>query len=108
MEIGIDIIEIERIEKAMKTHAFLKKVYSENERQWLAGKAAQSWAGVFAAKEALVKAGGGVLSDYEIGHEVSGKPIVKSAKGEFSISISHCEKYATAIAILQLTVNSEK
>ena len=100
MEIGVDIIEVARIERAIRDEKFVLKVYSEGEREWLRGKAAQSYAGIYAAKEALVKAGGGVLSDYEIGHEESGKPIVISNRGEFKVSISHCEGYATAMAVL--------
>jgi phosphopantetheine--protein transferase-like protein len=100
VEVGIDIIEIDRIIEAMKNEKFVLKVFTENEREWLRGKSPQSYAGIFAAKEALVKAGGGVLSDYEIGHEESGKPIAEAkCPGEFKISISHCESYATAVAI---------
>ena len=100
MEIGIDIIEIDRINAAMENEKFIHKVYSPEERQWLEGKPPQSYAGIFAAKEALVKAGGGVLFDYEIGHEASGKPFVMTKiNGDFKVSISHCENYATAMAI---------
>jgi len=99
MEVGTDIIEIARIEKAIEDDRFIWKVYSEVERKWLEGKAAQSYAGLYAAKEGLVKAGGGVLSDYEIGHEESGKPYVISNKGNFKVSISHCKEYAVATVI---------
>jgi len=99
MEIGVDIIEIERIGKAIEDEKFIWKVYSEGEREWLKGKAAQRYAGIYAAKEALVKVGGGVLSDYEIGHEESGKPFVISEKGEFKVSISHCGECAVAVAV---------
>jgi len=97
MEIGVDIIEVARIERAIRDEKFVLKVYSEGEREWLRGKAAQSYAGIYAAKEALVKAGGGVLSDYEIGHEESGKPFVRGQ--DFMVSISHCKEYAVAMAI---------
>ena len=104
MEIGIDIIEVERIAEAIKNEKFVLKVYTQGEREWLEGKPPQSWAGIFAAKEALAKAGGGVISDYEIGHEATGKPVVRrqgtgDGGQDFKVSISHCEKYATAVAI---------
>ncbi|MCL2739725.1 MAG: 4'-phosphopantetheinyl transferase superfamily protein [Oscillospiraceae bacterium] len=104
MEIGIDIIEISRIKKAIKNEKFIGKVYSVSEREWLEGKEAHRYAGVFAAKEALVKCGGGVMRDYEIEHEESGKPVVRVQDSGFGIqnykiSISHSEKYATAVAL---------
>ena len=53
-KIGTDIIQISRIEKSIKKQSFLNCVYTENEREYC--KSPQNYAGLFAAKEALVKA----------------------------------------------------
>ena len=60
--LGIDLCQVERIEKAMAAHAnFLSRYYTEEEQAYIAqrGKAGpQSAAAMFAAKEALLKAMG--------------------------------------------------
>ncbi|MGL5122903.1 MAG: holo-ACP synthase [Fusobacteriaceae bacterium] len=113
--LGNDIVEISRIEKAIKNIKFIKKVYTENEIASIEkkGNKAESYAGKFSAKEAIAKAfGTGVrefnLKDIEILNNDLGKPIVflknklkeKYLNFEINISISHCKEYATAIAIL--------
>jgi len=57
--IGTDIIEVERIKKAIKSHPrFLKKIWTENEIRYCESKNAnmfQSYASRFAGKEAVAK-----------------------------------------------------
>ena len=69
-KIGIDIVEISRIEKSVQRDSFLKRVFTENEIA--NAENAQSLAGIFAAKEAYFKAlGTGItfpLTDIEILH----------------------------------------
>lgn len=82
--IGIDLCEIARIQRTMETNErFLKKYYTEAEREWIVrkGKAgAQSAAAMFAAKEAFLKAagigiGGGVeMCEIEVLHNDRGAP----------------------------------
>lgn len=82
--IGTDIIEISRIEKAIKqTSLFKRKVYTEKEIEHIEKKKHpySSYAGRFASKEAVSKAfGTGVhgfsLSDIEILNDELGKPYV--------------------------------
>ena len=81
------------------------------------GNRAETYAGIFSAKEAISKAiGTGVrefsLTDLEILNDDLGKPyvvvserldkIIKSKKENYQIeiSISHSKKYATAIAVI--------
>lgn len=85
--IGNDIIEIERIEKAISKEGFKKKVYTDLELENLSkkGNRAESYAGIFSAKEAISKAlGTGVrdfsLLDIEILSDDFGKPYVKVSK----------------------------
>ena len=78
--LGNDLIEIERIEKAVnRSDKFMEKIYSEKEREYLSDKKGfASYAGKFAAKEAVAKAmGTGVrgfaMSDIEILNDEMGK-----------------------------------
>ena len=117
--IGNDIIEIERIEKAISKEGFKNKVYTERELENIVkrGNRVETYAGIFSVKEAISKAiGTGVrefsLLDLEILNDNLGKPyvvvsekvdkILKSKKNDYriEISISHSKKYATAMAIL--------
>jgi len=117
--IGNDIIEIERIEKAISKEGFRNKIYTQRELENIKkrGNRAETYAGVFSAKEAISKAiGTGVrefsLTNLEILNDDLGKPyvvvsekldkIIKSKKEDYKIeiSISHSKKYAIAIAII--------
>ena len=117
--IGNDIIEIERIEKAISKESFKDKIYTQRELENIKkrGNRAETYAGVFSAKEAISKAiGTGVrefsLTNLEILNDDLGKPyvvvsekldkIIKSKKEDYQIeiSISHSKKYATAVAMV--------
>ena len=117
--IGNDIIEIERIEKAISKESFKNKVYTQRELKNIKkrGDRVETYAGIFSAKEAISKAiGTGVrefsLTDLEVLNDDLGKPyvvvserldkIIKSKKEDYQIeiSISHSKKYATAVAIV--------
>ena len=116
--IGTDIIEIARIQKAHERHGdrFLERILTEKERDYCA-KYAKPWpnlAGRFAAKEAVLKALGTGLVGEMTWHEIEvlnngeGKPEVYLSarlktlypKAHIFLSISHCETYATATALL--------
>jgi holo-[acyl-carrier protein] synthase len=114
--LGTDIVEISRIKKAIeRTPTFLQKVYTEKEIEYISQKKNPypSYAGRFAAKEAIAKAfGTGVrdfsLLDIEILNDDLGKPVVslfgnlkEKYRGRLNLSISHCKEYATATAILE-------
>ena len=117
--IGNDIIEIERVEKAISKEGFKNKVYTQRELENIEkrGNRTETYAGIFSAKEAISKAiGTGVrefsLIDLEILNDDLGKPyvvvsekldkILKTKKEDYQIeiSISHSKKYATAMAII--------
>ena len=117
--IGNDIIEIERIEKAISKEGFKNKIYTQKELENIKkrGDRVETYAGIFSAKEAISKAiGTGVrkfsLTDLEILNDDLGKPyvvvsekldkIIKSKKEDYQIeiSISHSKKYAIAMAII--------
>ena len=117
--IGNDIIEIERVEKAISKEGFKNKVYTQKELENIEkrGNRTETYAGIFSTKEAISKAiGTGVrefsLTDLEILNDDLGKPyvvvsekldkILKNKKEDYQIeiSISHSRKYATAMAII--------
>lgn len=79
--IGCDICDIRRIENLIKTHEkFLKRVFTESERRRLQKRrnAANGFAKVFAAKEAVVKALGDSTNvswqDIEVVKNSNGRP----------------------------------
>lgn len=117
-DIGIDIIEIERIKSAIKDNSrFLEKIFTNDEIKYFEsnGFKAESIAGNFAAKEAISKSmGTGIrnfnFKDIEVLRDELGKPIVKTYNNleqmcidynvlEIKVSISHCKQYAVANAI---------
>ncbi len=116
--IGIDIIEINRIEAAIgKNEGFITRIFNASEIELLRekGSKASSIAGFFAAKEACLKALGTGLRgmqwrDIEIRNDFLGKPYIvlhNNAKeiaysnniGEILLSISHSRENAVAQAI---------
>jgi len=111
--VGTDIVEIARIARAVKSKAFLLKCFTENElaRCYAKARPAQHVAGCFAAKESVAKAlGSGFRGfwprDVEICVDSNGKPFVRLGQNvpvppgsRLEISISHCQKYATATAV---------
>lgn len=119
LDIGVDIIEIERIKQYMdKNNKFLKKLFTDREIELFKSKgyAPQTIAGNFAAKEAISKCLGlGIrgydLKDIEILRNELGKPIVNTYNNlkqicenykilDIKISISHGKDYAIANAII--------
>ena len=112
IKIGTDIIEINRIKKAVENEKFVKRIYTENEIKYCEEKKTQkynSYAGKFSAKEAVYKALSEKIknfkwTDFEILNDKNGKPYVNiSIKVEglksIELSISHCHEYAIAYVI---------
>ena len=119
--IGIDIVEIKRLEKTSKKwgKAFLKKVYTPRELAYSMKKRFpyQHLAARFAAKEAIFKALGEVEKNFvgwkniEILNDSNGKPAVfwhgdaekcrrKRRISGAVVSLSHSDHYAVASAML--------
>lgn len=113
--IGVDIIEIARIERAISRwqDSFLKRVYTGVELE--GGCSARSLAARFAAKEAVMKAlGTGIRGlnwrDIEIISNSDGAPLIrlhgqayqKSKEvgiADFSVTLSHSKQHAVAFVI---------
>ncbi|MBC7329266.1 holo-ACP synthase [bacterium] len=108
MEIGIDIIEIDRIRNSLRNPRFSERILTEKERYYC--KREEQIAGRFSAKEAIMKALGKRVpwKDIEILNEEDGHPVVnlygkaKEIAGgrQIVISISHSRTHAVAVALL--------
>jgi holo-[acyl-carrier protein] synthase len=115
--IGTDIIEIDRVDYAMKSNAFINKVFTKEEMKLIQKKGRMTSAGNFAGKEAVAKALGTGFrgfspKDIEILRTEVGLPYVvlygkaleiskQLGVKNIQISISHCETYAIAYVITQ-------
>lgn len=117
MSVGVDIVQIERIRKAMENPHFAEKILTPEEILSGTAENIQSTAASFAAKEAFSKALGTGLRgfgfrDISVLHYQSGKPYLKfSHKVESllkmagvsacDLSLSHEKDYAIATVILE-------
>ncbi|MBO7179238.1 MAG: holo-ACP synthase [Clostridia bacterium] len=116
MKVGIDTVDIKRIEELINKERFLERVFSEYEIAEFKkrNKKAEHIAAAFAAKEAFSKAlGTGVagfnLNEVSLLHSDNGKPflqfsgkalsIVEEKGLLFDVSITHTDTIATAIVI---------
>lgn len=117
--LGTDIIEIERVRRAVNKENFLDSVFTEAEQTYCNGRgknSAASYAARFAAKEAFFKAiGTGIvtrLAEVEVVNDERGAPKIflhdKAAtlaneRGikKISVSLSHSRDFATAVCIVE-------
>lgn len=114
MGIGIDLCEIARMQRLLDEGHSLRRMFTEEEEAYIRGKgasAAQTMAGLFAAKEAVLKAlGTGLaiaLTDVVITHTELGQPLAqltgKAADlgGSILLSITHEGNMAAGMALWQ-------
>jgi len=119
--IGIDMIEVERVEEKMTRHSeFREYVFSENEIAYCekATHKFEHYAARFAAKEAFFKAigtgwkNGTAFNEVEVTHDEHGKPVItllgQTAStiaalnaGKISVSLSHLKTMASAVVIIE-------
>ena len=121
--IGTDIIEINRIKKAMERYPrFVDRLFSDEELEYYKDKQwnPQNIAGGFSAKEAVFKAIGTGLHKFkwkevEIIRDIKGKPIVRlngrvkefadsNYIGLIHVSVTHCREYAAATAVAEVSL----
>lgn len=111
--VGIDLLEIDRLERALKRYPRLaERVFSRAERDYAEARArpGRHLAARFAAKEAVVKAlglrGGFGLGQIEV---IAGEPPVvklcgsaaEAAAGRgVAVSLTHSRDFAAAVAIV--------
>ena len=125
--IGIDVIEISRVERAVKKNErFIEKIFSGQEIEYIMSRNYNSFtiAGLFSSKESVSKAlGTGIRgfdwTDIEISHDELGKPLVElknnakkiaSQRGikNINLSISHIKDQAISMSIADDSISKEK
>lgn len=110
--IGIDIVEIKRIEQMENREPFIKRILSDQEQALYhsykhPNRQLQFLCGRFAAKEAYSKAlGTGIgpiaFTDIEIINDDKGKPVILNTSEKVFVSISHSDEYAVAQVIIEI------
>ena len=117
--LGCDVCAVARMEQMIKNPRFLERYFTAREREYMGARAkqAQTAAGLFAAKEAFVKAlgtgfAGLAPADVAVGHDGQGAPCYDlnekmrralAARGARTawLSISHDGEVAMAVAVLE-------
>lgn len=119
--IGVDLCSVVRMQKALARESFMRRVYTQRERDYLASRgkgSAQSAAAMFAAKEAVAKAlgtgmsGGVCFEQIEVTHDAKGAPSVclwgaalerlhGVGGGRVLLSLSHEGEMAIAFAVIE-------
>ncbi|MCR5833074.1 MAG: holo-ACP synthase [Selenomonadaceae bacterium] len=116
--LGTDIIEVERIKKAVCSKRFKDNVFTEIEQAYCQSRgknSAASYAARFAAKEAFFKAlGTGIvthLTEVEVINDEKDAPKIflhgkaltlaqDKGAGDIFLTLSHSRDFATAVCIL--------
>lgn len=119
MRVGIDLIEIERVRRALERYPrFRERCFTEAERAYCDSRRnpAESYAGRFAGKEAVGKAlGFGVARAFAWRDvEIAGRPkpsvrlsgrIARRAQeldaGRIDLSMTHSRELANAVAVVE-------
>ncbi|HZN21491.1 MAG TPA: holo-ACP synthase [Gaiellaceae bacterium] len=115
MKVGVDLIEIERVRRALERPRFRERCFTEAEREYCDSRAnpAESYAARFAGKEAVGKAlGCGVRftwKEVEIvgrpkpGVRLTGRTAAFADKvraGAIDLSMTHSRELAAAICVV--------
>lgn len=107
--VGIDIVQTDRIREHVNDERFVERILSPGELDkfysFNENRRIEFLSGRFAAKEAIIKC----LSDYEVPilneldifNDEKGKPIIRYRNYDIALSISHERDYAVAIAVLK-------
>ncbi len=119
--VGTDIVEIGRITVMISKHKqFVENIYTKAEAAYCQKQGLPSFAGRFAAKEAVVKAlghgmNGWSFRDVEILSDAAGKPLVCCHRqaaaycreqniAKIHVSISHSRELAIAYAVAEQNI----
>jgi len=126
--IGTDIIEVERIHKVMERDiGFREKIFTSKEIEYCESKRfkQQHYAARFSAKEAFLKAIGtgwrfGIrFAEIEVLHDDLGKPWInlygkakewcdQEAVTKIHVSLSHLKEIATAVVVIETSLQADK
>ncbi|MCI0532919.1 4'-phosphopantetheinyl transferase superfamily protein [bacterium] len=107
--VGIDIVSVKKFQRIQaENRADWEKIFAIGEWEYCFGSAhaPERLAGIFAAKEAVMKAAGGDLMKrfdrIEIRHEEDGRPVIyiDGERSAAEVSISHDGGFAAAFAVV--------
>ena len=117
--LGCDVCAIPRMRKIIENPRFLERWFTAEERAYINAhnRRAETAAGIFAAKEAFVKAlgtgfSGFSMADISIEPDELGRPVSRLSGGALErlealggkrmlISITHAGGFASAVAVLE-------
>ena len=115
--LGCDLVEVARVEEAMKQEGFAQRVFTEQEQLYIQKKGVQTAAGYWAAKEAVSKAlgtgfSGFTMQDIDILTDDTGAPqafLTRGAQARLArlgaltvlVTISHDKGMAMAVAAVE-------
>ena len=115
--LGCDLVEVARVEDAMKKEGFAQRVFTEQEQLYIQKKGVQTEAGYWAAKEAVSKAlgtgfSGFTMQDIEILTDETGAPqafLTRGAQARLArlgaltvlVTISHDKGMVMAVAAVE-------
>lgn len=109
--VGIDIVEVARIRKALERKQFSRRILTEREEAYCDTPA--KVAGRWAAKEAIIKAVGIplMMKHIQVVNNQLGQPIVTITDPNFDgkrlkifVSITHEKTHAAAVAVVERSV----
>jgi holo-[acyl-carrier protein] synthase len=115
LKIGVDMIEIERIRRALARAGFRERCFTEAEREYCDSRPnpAESYAARFAGKEAVGKALGCGINFTWKEVEIVGRPkpsvrltgrtaafAEKISAGAIDLSMTHSRELATAVCVV--------
>jgi holo-[acyl-carrier protein] synthase len=111
--VGVDLLAVSRMERLVGNEGFCARVFTPGERRRMAqsGRAAQTAAGVFCAKEAYAKARGvglctALFQSVTVTWAENGRPALRSARPDdaglrFHLSITHDGGFAAAFVVCE-------
>lgn len=118
--IGIDLLEVAKLEKDIQSNIYLRKIFTETEIAECKSviNSAERFAGRFAAKEAFMKAiGKGIrqevwFTQIEVLNHENGQPyiqvngeaetaLIAASVKNIYVSITHTKQHAAAVVILE-------
>jgi len=118
--VGVDLVGIKRVEAMLDKPGFLDRFFTPGERAYVRGRGgagAQSAAGIYAAKEAVLKAmGTGIapvgLAEVAVTHSETGAPqaelgpkalarMLELGAERVLLSITHDAGMAVAVAVIE-------
>ena len=115
---GIDLVKVDRFDKLKNDNKFMESIFNDNELKYIkkSNYSNNTIAGLYASKEAFLKAIKKGINDYnmkdiEISHDNNNAPFIilhndlKDKYNNISVSISHDGDYAISIVSIMSIID---